>query len=118
LTWAIAELSWLSRLSNQIVLRQICNDLTFISDNLDEGASTSVTMGIDFNDTTQPANFEICTGDKKLNVTVKAPVGELLLPISMSENEFNQQQSKWQQNMTQSIVQIIKQEFMMVSYPV
>ena len=51
-------------------------------------------MGIDFNDTTQPAVFDLCAVKNKFSVTISAPVGELLQPITMSENEFNQQQGE------------------------
>ncbi|XP_022105221.1 AP-3 complex subunit beta-2-like isoform X3 [Acanthaster planci] len=62
--------------------------------NLGVGKSVSVTLGVDFADTTQPANFEICTESRKFSVSIKAPVGELLQPISMSEREFLSEQSK------------------------
>ncbi|XP_038072193.1 AP-3 complex subunit beta-2-like isoform X2 [Patiria miniata] len=62
--------------------------------NLGVGKSVSVTLGIDYGDTTQPANFEICTESRKFSVSIKAPVGELLQPISISEREFQSEQSK------------------------
>ncbi|XP_033634375.1 AP-3 complex subunit beta-2-like isoform X1 [Asterias rubens] len=62
--------------------------------NLGVGKSVSVTLGIDYGDTTQPANFEICTETRKFSVSIKAPVGELLQPISMNESDFLLQQSK------------------------
>ena len=40
-------------------------------------------MAIDFNDTTQPAKFDICTQTKKFNVSITAPVGELLHPNTL-----------------------------------
>lgn len=61
---------------------------------LGQGASTSVLLAINFNDTTQPAKFNICTQDTKFTVTITAPVGELLQPHTMSEAEFLQQQGK------------------------
>ncbi|XP_033749494.1 AP-3 complex subunit beta-2-like [Pecten maximus] len=61
---------------------------------LGQGASTSVLLAINFNDTTQPAKFNICTQDTKFPVTITAPVGELLQPHTMSEAEFLQQQGK------------------------
>uniref|UniRef100_T1J818 AP-3 complex subunit beta n=1 Tax=Strigamia maritima TaxID=126957 RepID=T1J818_STRMM len=57
-------------------------------------ASASVTIGIDFNDTTQPANFEICTNESKFNVSIGAPVGELLQPVSITDSDFVVQQNK------------------------
>ncbi|XP_072167067.1 AP-3 complex subunit beta-2-like isoform X2 [Diadema setosum] len=62
--------------------------------NLSVGQSTTAILGVDFRDTTQPANFEICTESRKFSVTVKAPIGELLQPTTMSEREFLSQQSK------------------------
>ncbi|OWF47522.1 AP-3 complex subunit beta-2-like isoform X3 [Mizuhopecten yessoensis] len=61
---------------------------------LGQGASTSVLLAINFNDTTQPAKFDICTQDTKFAASITAPVGELLLPHTMSESEFLQQQGK------------------------
>ncbi|XP_077989441.1 AP-3 complex subunit beta-2-like [Glandiceps talaboti] len=58
------------------------------------GQSVNTSMGVDYCDTTQPAHFEICTESRKFTVTINAPVGELLQPISMSENEFLKHQSK------------------------
>ncbi|XP_076465075.1 AP-3 complex subunit beta-2-like isoform X2 [Babylonia areolata] len=57
-------------------------------------ASTSVLMGINFNDTTQPAAMEVCAGEQKFKVSITAPVGELLQPHTMSEGDFSTQQSK------------------------
>lgn len=62
--------------------------------NLAIGDSATVTMGIDFRDTTQPATFEISTIMRQFNVTVKAPVGELMQPVTISEAEFLKQQAK------------------------
>lgn len=61
---------------------------------LGKGATTSVLMAINFNDTTQPAKFNICTQEAKFLVSITAPVGELLQPHTMSETEFIQQQGK------------------------
>lgn len=58
------------------------------------GATTSVLMAINFNDTTQPAQFELCAGDLKYNVKISAPVGELLQPYTINESEFKLQKSK------------------------
>ena len=46
-------------------------------------------MAIDFNDTTQPAQFQVCFNDtKRFAVSIAAPVGELLQPNMLSENDF------------------------------
>ncbi|XP_060597112.1 AP-3 complex subunit beta-2-like [Ruditapes philippinarum] len=56
--------------------------------------STTVLMAINFNDTTQPAGFEICTEERKHNVTISAPVGEILQPYNIHEKEFVKEQGK------------------------
>ncbi|XP_067056790.1 AP-3 complex subunit beta-1-like [Acropora muricata] len=61
---------------------------------LARGATISVTLGIDFNDTTQPANFNLCTLNNKFPVSIKAPVGELLQGCPMSEADFLAKQGK------------------------
>ena len=49
-------------------------------------------MAINFNDTTQPAGFELCTEERKYNVSITAPVGELLQPYTMNEKDFIKEQ--------------------------
>lgn len=58
------------------------------------GATISVTAGINFNDTTQPANFNLCTQNNKFSVSIKAPVGELLQGFPMTEADFLEKQGK------------------------
>lgn len=63
---------------------------------LQPGKTSTATLGIDFNDTTQGAKMEILWGTgeeegggKKQTVTIKAPgVGELIRPVTMSEYLF------------------------------
>ena len=73
-----------------------------------KGASVAKTVGIDFNDTTQVAQFEITgvysndpllggtsTTRKWPNLSIGCPIGELVQPgWSISENEFNKLQAK------------------------
>ncbi|NWT04955.1 AP3B1 protein, partial [Mionectes macconnelli] len=59
---------------------------------LEPGGSTTVTMGIDFCDSTQTASFQLCTKDDHFNVSIQPPVGELLLPVTMSEKDFKKEQ--------------------------
>ena len=75
---------------------------------LSKGATVSKTMGIDFNDTLQQAQFEITavysndpllggtsTTKKWPNLSIACPIGELVSPgWSISENEFNKLQAK------------------------
>lgn len=58
------------------------------------GATIAVTVGIDFNDTTQPASFNLCTQSSKFPVSIKAPVGELLQGCPMTEADFLTKQGK------------------------
>ncbi|KAH9524487.1 AP-3 complex subunit beta-2 [Bulinus truncatus] len=69
------------------------NDFPEIA-SLGVGACTSVLMGINFNDTTQPASFQLVTEQKTFSLSISAPVGELLQPHTMGENEFKAQRAK------------------------
>lgn len=74
---------------------------------LANGATKSVTIGIDFNDTMQPAQFEISgiysndphlggttTTRKWPNLSITCPIGEMVQPgWSISESEFNRLQA-------------------------
>lgn len=51
-------------------------------------SSTTAVLSIDFNDTMQPAQFDICTSTKKFTVNIAAPVGELLRPHTLNEKDF------------------------------
>ncbi|XP_059031284.1 AP-3 complex subunit beta-1 isoform X1 [Mustela lutreola] len=54
--------------------------------------SITVSVGIDFCDSTQTASFQLCTKDDCFNVNIQPPVGELLLPVTMSEKDFKKEQ--------------------------
>lgn len=56
--------------------------------------SLPATLGIDFNDTTQPANFEIVSSLGNFSVCIKPNIGELLRPLKMPANLFVEKQSK------------------------
>ncbi|NXS33535.1 AP3B2 protein, partial [Pomatostomus ruficeps] len=58
------------------------------------GDTASVVMGIDFCDSTQVANFQLCTHTRQFYVSIQPPVGELMAPVFMSENEFKKEQGK------------------------
>ncbi|XP_021120535.1 AP-3 complex subunit beta-2 isoform X7 [Heterocephalus glaber] len=51
-------------------------------------------MGINFCDSTQAANFQLCTQTRQFYVSIQPPVGELMAPVFMSENEFKKEQGK------------------------
>ncbi|XP_032941605.1 AP-3 complex subunit beta-1 isoform X2 [Catharus ustulatus] len=59
---------------------------------LEPGGSLTATMGIDFCDSTQTASFQLCTKDDQFHVNIQPPVGELLLPVTMSEKDFKKEQ--------------------------
>uniref|UniRef100_A0A8C0IIM0 Adaptor related protein complex 3 subunit beta 1 n=1 Tax=Bubo bubo TaxID=30461 RepID=A0A8C0IIM0_BUBBB len=59
---------------------------------LEPAESITVSMGIDFCDSTQMASFQLCTKDDHFNVNIQPPVGELLLPVTMSEKDFKKEQ--------------------------
>ncbi|XP_067838778.1 AP-3 complex subunit beta-1 isoform X2 [Heptranchias perlo] len=61
---------------------------------LEPGTSKTVSMGIDFCDSTQAANFQLCTYNDHFGVSVQPPVGELLLPVTTSEKDFKTEQGK------------------------
>ncbi|KAL2099800.1 hypothetical protein ACEWY4_004194 [Coilia grayii] len=63
-------------------------------ESLEPGASVSVSMGIDFKDSTQAANFQLCTKDDQFSVSITPAVGELLLPVTMMEQDFVKEQGK------------------------
>ncbi|XP_028829631.1 AP-3 complex subunit beta-1 isoform X2 [Denticeps clupeoides] len=63
---------------------------------LEPGASVTVSMGIDFNDSTQAANFQLCTKEDQFSVSIQPVVGELFLPVTMTEQDFRKEQGKLQ----------------------
>ncbi|XP_034735116.1 AP-3 complex subunit beta-2 isoform X7 [Etheostoma cragini] len=61
---------------------------------LPAGEMVTAVMGIDFCDSTQAANFQLCTHTRKFFVSIQPPVGELMRPIFLTENEFKKEQEK------------------------
>ncbi|KAM9253400.1 AP-3 complex subunit beta-1 isoform 1-T1 [Dugong dugon] len=61
-------------------------------ESLEPEGSITVSVGIDFCDSTQTASFQLCTKDDCFNVSIQPPVGELLLPVAMSEKDFKKEQ--------------------------
>ncbi|XP_044029004.1 AP-3 complex subunit beta-1 isoform X2 [Siniperca chuatsi] len=61
---------------------------------LEPEASVTVSMGIDFSDSTQAANFQLCTKEDQFSVSIQPAVGELLMPSSMTEQNFCKEQGK------------------------
>lgn len=60
-------------------------------DSLEPERSVTVSVGIDFCDSTQTACFQLCTKDDCFSVNIQPPVGELLLPVAMSEKDFKKE---------------------------
>uniref|UniRef100_A0A671S3D0 AP-3 complex subunit beta n=1 Tax=Sinocyclocheilus anshuiensis TaxID=1608454 RepID=A0A671S3D0_9TELE len=63
-------------------------------DVLAAGESVTVVMGIDFCDSTQAANFQLCTHTRKFFVSIQPPVGELMTPTFLTENNFKKEQGE------------------------
>ncbi|KAM7392480.1 hypothetical protein PAMA_007547 [Pampus argenteus] len=61
---------------------------------LEPEASVTVSMGIDFSDSTQAANFQLCTKEDQFSVSIRPAVGELLMPSTMTEQDFCKEQGK------------------------
>jgi hypothetical protein len=54
------------------------------------------TIGVDFKDSTQPVSFTITVGGRQSNqVSIKAPVGELIRAVTMPEPLFISEQSEY-----------------------
>ncbi|XP_059917494.1 AP-3 complex subunit beta-2 isoform X6 [Gadus macrocephalus] len=68
---------------------------------LPAGESATVVMGIDFCDSTQAANLQLCTHSRKFFVSIQPPVGELMTPSFMTENEFKKEQEMLLKNLGQ-----------------
>ncbi|BES88073.1 AP-3 complex subunit [Nesidiocoris tenuis] len=52
------------------------------------------TIGVDWNDSTQPLNFNITWKDGSAAVTMKAPIGELIRAVKISHAMFIEEQGK------------------------
>lgn len=63
-------------------------------ESLEPEMSITVSVGIDFCDSTQTASFQLCTKEDQFSVSIQPPVGELLLPVTMSEKDFIKEQGK------------------------
>ena len=62
-------------------------------------------LGIDFNDSSQAANFEVKSSSGICKVFIKAPMGELMRSVSMPEAVFKEERSKLR-GMTESTCKI------------
>lgn len=57
-------------------------------------ATVQGTLGIDFNDSTQPVSFDIVTKTNTCHATIKATVGEFIRAVLMNENVYREERSK------------------------
>ncbi|XP_054882546.1 AP-3 complex subunit beta-2 isoform X8 [Poeciliopsis prolifica] len=63
-------------------------------ESLPAGETATAVLGIDFCDSTQAANFQLCTHTRKFFVSIQPPVGELMRPVFLTENEFKREQGQ------------------------
>ncbi|XP_072554582.1 AP-3 complex subunit beta-2-like isoform X1 [Paramormyrops kingsleyae] len=61
---------------------------------LQPGKTVTVVMGIDFCDSTQAANFLLCSNTRKFSVSIQPPVGELMMPFFITEHDFKKKQGQ------------------------
>ena len=61
---------------------------------LPRDASIVASMGIDFNDTTQPASFDIAFDGRSLTISIPCHVGELIEQKFLTEQAFQQHQGR------------------------
>lgn len=65
---------------------------------LDANTTLSSTIGINFNDSTQPANFNVnfAINDEKYSclIGIKSPIGEIIRSVVLPENMFNAEKAK------------------------
>ncbi|XP_043536482.1 AP-3 complex subunit beta-2 isoform X6 [Chiloscyllium plagiosum] len=61
---------------------------------LQPGEVIADTLGIDFCDSTQAANFQLCSQTRQFYMSIQPPVGELMMPVFMTENTFKKEQGK------------------------
>jgi len=62
--------------------------------NLQPGQTRSVTLGVDYNDTTQPARLDLVIGGRAHSVSLSCSTGEMVRPLIMSQVSFTEEQAK------------------------
>jgi len=62
--------------------------------NIPPDQARTVTLGVDFRDTTQAAKFDLVIDLRPHTVTIACPMGELVRPINLALMDFNQEQGK------------------------
>ena len=61
---------------------------------LESYADQAVTIGINFNDSTQAAKFDLVASGRVFTVQIQPPIGELIRGVSMPESVFDQEKVK------------------------
>uniref|UniRef100_A0A1B6JXG2 Uncharacterized protein n=4 Tax=Homalodisca TaxID=139475 RepID=A0A1B6JXG2_9HEMI len=61
---------------------------------LEPNTSTQGTLGVAWNDSTQPITLEVGWGQGRAKLSLRAPVGELVRPVTMPVNLFHTEQGK------------------------
>ena len=60
--------------------------------NIAPAGSRTVTLGVDYRDSTQAAKFDIVLDNRPHTVSISCPMGELVRPINLALMNFNQEQ--------------------------
>ena len=60
--------------------------------NIAPDQSRTVTLGVDFKDSTQAAKFDLVIDNRPHSVTIACPMGELVRPVNLALLDFNQEQ--------------------------
>ena len=58
------------------------------------GSTQSVNIGVNFNDSTQAAKFDMVVSGRVFSVQIQSQIGELIRAVSMPESTFEQERSK------------------------
>ena len=60
--------------------------------NIGPGQSRTVTLGVDYKDTTQAAKFDLVIDNRPHTVSINCPMGDMVRPINLAMMDFNQEQ--------------------------
>ena len=60
--------------------------------NIQADQSRTVTLGVDYKDTTQAAKFDIVIDNRPFTVAISCPMGELIRPLNLPLVDFNKEQ--------------------------
>ena len=60
--------------------------------NIGPDQARTVTLGVDFKDSTQAAKFDLVIDNRPHSVSITCPMGELVRPINLALLDYNQEQ--------------------------